>query len=146
MYVDDFIFYSTDPEEEQKFKEEVAKHIKVDFMGDVDYFLGTVFTWLHHDNEHVSAHLTQTAFTEFSAHRFGVDRMNRVPNMTPYQSGMPIDSIPGADPSDPNHPRRTKIYRRIVGSINWLVTCTRPYISPALTFLASYSNNPSHQY
>ena len=71
MYVDDFIFYSTDPEEEQRFKEELAKHIKVDFMGDVDYLLGTAFTWLRHDTDnHVSVHLTQTAFTEFSAHRF----------------------------------------------------------------------------
>jgi len=85
MYVDDFIFYSTDPEEERRFETELAKHIKVDFMGGVDYFLGTAFTWLRHDKDnHVSVHLTQTAFTEFSAHRFGVDRMSRVPIMTPY--------------------------------------------------------------
>ena len=30
--------------------------------------------------------------------------------------------------------------------MNWLPTCTRPDISPALTFLASYSNNPSQQH
>ena len=33
-----------------------------------------------------------------------------------------------------------------MGSINWLATCTRPDISPVLTFLASYSNQPSHQH
>ena len=84
MYVDDFIFYSTDPEEERKFKEELAKHMNVDFMGDVDYFLGTSCTCLHHGNYHVSVCLTQTAFAKFCAHRFGVDRMNIVPSMTPY--------------------------------------------------------------
>eukprot|EP00956_Cyclotella_meneghiniana_P029161 scaffold69885_cov36-Cyclotella_meneghiniana.AAC.4 len=32
----------------------------------------------------------------------------------------------------------------MVGCINWLATCTRPDISPCLTFLASYNQCPSH--
>ena len=72
--------------------------------------------WLRHNKDnHVSVPLTQTAFTEFSAHQVGVDRMNRVPTMTPYRSGIPIDSIPYPDPSDPDLPRRTKVYQWIVG-------------------------------
>ncbi len=43
VYVDDFVFYSTDPAEEELFQTELAKYITVDFMGDVDYFLGTAF-------------------------------------------------------------------------------------------------------
>jgi len=110
LYVDDFIFYSTEPEEEKRSKEELAKYIKVKFMGDVDYFLGTAFTWMCHDNNnHIYVHLTQTAYTEFSAHRFGVDRMNIVPNMTPYQSGISIDSILSPDPSDLDLTRQTKV-------------------------------------
>ena len=62
----------------------MSEKIVVDFMDDVDYFLGTAFTWLRHDDGHVSVHLSQTAFTEFTAHRFSVNKMNRVPNMTPY--------------------------------------------------------------
>eukprot|EP00804_Cyclotella_cryptica_P030276 CCRYP_019237-RG/>CCRYP_019237-RG protein AED:0.47 eAED:0.39 QI:0/0/0/1/0/0/2/0/316 len=34
----------------------------------------------------------------------------------------------------------------MVGCINWLATCTRPDVSPVLTFLVSYSNNPAHQH
>ena len=146
MYVDDFVFYSSDPAEEELFKQELAKRIKVDFMGDVDYFLGTAFTWLRHDTGHISVHMAQTAFTEFTAHRFGVDRMKRVPNMSPYRSGLPIDSLPPPDPSDPDLERRTKVYQSIVGSINWLAQCTRPDIAPALTFLASYLQAPSAQH
>jgi len=118
MYADDFVFYSADPEEANRSKEELAKHIKVDFMGDVAYLLGTAFIWLCHDNDHVSAHLTHTAYTELSAHQFGVDRMNWVFNMTPYRSGIPINSIPSPGPSDPDLPRRIKVYQHIVGSIN----------------------------
>jgi len=108
--------------------------------------LGTAFTWAKHDDGHLSVHLCQSAFTEYTAHRFGVDKMNRTPNMTPYRSGYPIDSIPNADPDDPDLKRRTKVYQSIVGCINWLATCTRPDISPALTFLSSYNMAPHHQH
>jgi hypothetical protein len=66
--------------------------------------------------------------------------------MTPYRYGMPINSIPPPDPDDPDQKRRTKCYQAIVGCINWLATCTRPDVSPALTFLASYNTKPSAQH
>jgi len=72
--------------------------------------------------------------------------MNPVPNMTPYRSGLPIDAIPAADPNEGDFKRRTKVYQGIVGCINWLATCTRPDISPALTFLSSYNLAPHHQH
>jgi len=146
MYVDDFVFYSTDDAEEARFKKELAARITVDFMGDVDYFLGTAFTWKRREGGHLSVHLSQAAFTDHTAHRFGVDRMNPVPNMTPWRSGLPIDSIANPDPEDPDLKRRTKVYQGIVGSINWLATCTRPDIAPALTFLATYNQSPSSQH
>ena len=64
--------------------------------------------------------------------------------MTPYMSGLPIDSIPPPDKHDPDLKRRTKVYQSVVGCINWLATCTRPDVSPVLTFLASYNQAPSH--
>ena len=115
-------------------------------MGDVDFFLGTVFTWIHQSNGHLSVHMSQTAFTEFSAHQSGVDAMNPVPNMTPYHSGMPIDSIPALSPDDPDLKRHTKVCQSIVGSINWLTTCTRPDIAPCLELFASYQNAPHQQH
>lgn len=146
VYVDDFVFYSTNDAEEELFRQVLQSQITVDFMGDVDYFLGSAFLWQRHSNGHVSVHLSQSAFTEHTAHRFGLDRFKRVPNMTPYRSGLPIDSLPSPAPDDPDLKRRTKVYQGIVGSINWLAQCTRPDVSPALTFLASYSNAPSAQH
>eukprot|EP00804_Cyclotella_cryptica_P009045 CCRYP_003142-RA/>CCRYP_003142-RA protein AED:0.35 eAED:0.14 QI:0/0/0/1/1/1/2/0/1801 len=132
--------------EEDRFRRMLASKIKVDFMGDVDYFLGTAFTWRRHASGELSAFLSQTAFTEYMAHRFAVDKMNPVPHMTPYRSGLPVDAIPPPDPKDPDLKRRTKCYQSMVGCINWLATCTRPDVSPVLTFLASYSQNPAHQH
>jgi len=146
LYVDDFVFYSTSQAEEDLFQKLFQAKLTVDFMGDVEYFLGTAFTWIRHDNDHLSVHLSQSAFTEYTGQRFGVDKYNRTPNMSPYRSGYPIDSIPNSDPHDPDLKRRTKIFQRIIGCINWLACCTRPDVSPALTFLSSYNMAPHHQH
>ena len=127
IYVEDFVFFSEDPEEEERFKKALGScMVPIDWMGTVDYFLGTAFNWKRHEDGHLSVLLTQSAFTEYSAHRFAIDKLNPVPNMTPYRSGIPIDSIPPPDPQDPDLKRRTKCYQGIVGCINWLATCTRP--------------------
>ena len=115
-------------------------------MVDVDYFLGTAFTWIKHKDRNISVHICQFSFTEFIAHWFSVQSSNKVPNMTPYCSGSPIDSIPIVDHLDPDLPCWREVYHIIVGCINWLETCTRPEISPALTFLASYINSPHPQH
>ena len=94
LYVEDFVFYSSDPTQDALFKTLLQEHIQVDFMGDVDYFVGTEFTWLQHKDGKISVHLCQLSFTEFTAHRFLVHITNKVPNMTPYSSGFPVNSIP----------------------------------------------------
>ena len=43
LYVDDFVFNSSYPTQEALFKTLLQEYIQVDFMGDVDYFLGTEF-------------------------------------------------------------------------------------------------------
>jgi hypothetical protein len=135
IYVDDFVFFSKDPAEEDNFKLAMQDcTVPINWMGTVDYFLGTAFNWKRHPDGNLSVLLTQSAFVEYSAHRFAIDKLNPVPNMTPYRSGMPIDSIPPPDPKDPDQKRRTKCYQAIIGCINWLATCTRPDVAPALTF------------
>ncbi len=65
--------------------------------------------------------------------------------MTPYRSGVPIDSIaPSKDADDsPAQIRRAEAYQSLVGSIGWLAGATRPDIAPVHSFLASYSSKPS---
>ena len=38
LYVDNFVFYSSDPEQEVLIQNLLQEHIQVDFMGDVNYF------------------------------------------------------------------------------------------------------------
>ena len=60
-------------------------------MGNVDYFLGTDFTWIQHADSNISVHICQLAFTEFNAHQLSVHTANKVTNMTPYCSRLPIN-------------------------------------------------------
>ena len=41
LYVDGFVFYLSDPYQEALFKTLPQDHIQVNFMGNVEYFLGT---------------------------------------------------------------------------------------------------------
>ena len=59
MHIDDFIFYSTDPAEEERFQCELEKRMAVNFMDNVDRFLGMAFTWPWHSNGNISVHLCQ---------------------------------------------------------------------------------------
>ena len=95
------------------------------FYGRCQLFLGTAFTWLQHKDSNIFVHLCQSAFTEFTAHWLLFQSANKVPNMTPYSSGFPIDSIPPIDPLDTDISRWRQVYQIIVGCINWLATCTR---------------------
>jgi hypothetical protein len=115
--MDNFVFYSTDPTE-VRFMQTLKKRVIVDFMCAVDWFLGTAFTWKKHEDSNSSFFLSQTAFMEYTAHQFAIDKFKQVPNMTPYRSGLKIDSIPPPPPNDPDQKRRTKCYQSIVGCIN----------------------------
>ena len=115
-------------------------------MGYVDYFLCNTFTWLKHKDGNISVHICQSEFTEFTDHWFLVHTANKVSNITPCPSGFPINSITPVDPLDTDLSRQKQVYKSIVGCINWLATCTRPDISPALNFLASYRNAPHPQH
>ena len=48
FYVDDIVFYSSDPSQEVLLRTLLQERIQVYFMGDVDYFLGTAFSWIQH--------------------------------------------------------------------------------------------------
>ena len=45
LYVDDFIYFSCDDEVEARFQRILSRLIKVEFMGVVEWFLGTHFSW-----------------------------------------------------------------------------------------------------
>ena len=138
------MYYSPDDSVETKFQEILSNLIAVDFMGVVEWFLGTHFSWSLTPST-VKVHMNQAGFAANLAERFQVDSKTPSPTITPYRSGIPIDAI--ADSTNETHStaqqRRSEAYMSLVGSIGWLAQCTRPDIAPVHSFLSSYNNKPS---
>ena len=147
LYVDDFIYFSEDPTVERRFEELLSSLVTVDFMGTVDWFLGTHFQWSSY-KDNVSVHLSQTGFAAHLVENNNVHDRNITPDATPYRSGLPIDACPESDESDdcPALIERKKKYQSVVGSIGWLAQSTRPDLAPTHSFLSSYNNKPSRSH
>ncbi len=89
--------------------------------------------------------MNQSDFAANLVKQFCRDEWAHTPDATPYQSGVPIDSIaPSTDVDDsPAQLWHTDAYQSLIGSIGWLVGATRPDIAPVHSFLLSYSNKPA---
>jgi hypothetical protein len=144
IYVDDFVYFSTDPAVERQFEQLLAKYVTVDFMGTVEWFLGTHFLWSSAP-DNFSVHMNQTGFAAHLVEANNVHTRNITPDATPYRSGLPIDAIPESDEPDdcPALIECKRHYQSVVGSIGWLAQTTRLDLSPTHSFLSAYNNKPS---
>ena len=145
LYVDDFVYFSTDDAVEKQFEKLLGDELQVDFMGTVEWFLGLQFNWKKWKDGNMSLHINQQGFAQNTVERFNLHNTNKNPLATPYRSGIPIDSIGLVDPEladDPQQKKRTQEYQSIVGCLNWLAINTRPDLSVCVSFLAAYSAGP----
>jgi len=141
IYVDDVIYYGTDDNAELWFENELRKHITVDFMGAVSWYLGVYYEWSKTTDGRLSVHLSQ----ESHVHKL-LDKEQLVdcnPASTPYRSGTPIDRIPHDGVSPARKPALIKRYQSVLGGCVWLSTNTRPDITACVSLLASHIQNPS---
>ena len=113
LYINESVLFSESDAEESRLKQILDKKFATYFMKDVDFSLGSSFEWNHRPDGNLSVHVSQQAFSEHTASRFGLEDCNRVPLMIPYRSGCPIDSIPDPDPDDPDLPKRKASYQSI---------------------------------
>jgi len=147
LYVDDFVYFSEDPDVEAKFARLLKEQIMLDFMGTVKWFLGTHFQWMVSPDP-FQVHLSQTGFAPHLVEDNNVHLCNVTPDATPYRSGLPIDACPESDKDETSNTfiKRKKKYQSIVGSIGWLAQSTRPYLAPSHSFLSAYINRPSRSH
>jgi hypothetical protein len=61
-------------------------------MGIVSWFLGIHFSWRISPSS-VTVHLNQASFATNLVESFSLQDCNQTPTVTPYRSGVPIDSI-----------------------------------------------------
>jgi hypothetical protein len=144
IYVDDFKYFSLSDEVEQLFEARLGGKCRVDFMGEVSWFLGCKYEWETFPDGRLTVSITQTAKAEDLLETHGMSNCNPVPS--PYKSGYVIDRIPDDGiPLEQKSPL-VKKYQSLVGGLLWLQRHTRPDISTAVSLLSSYSHNPSHSH
>jgi hypothetical protein len=145
--VADFIYLLQDPKVVWFFESLLSSLITVDFMGTVEWFLGTHFQWNKSDNS-VSVHLRQTSFAAHLVEDNNAHLRNITPDATPYHSGLPIDAIPESDKDDncPAFIKCNRKYKIVIGSNGWLASSTQPDLAVAHSFLSSYNNKPSQSH
>ena len=76
---------------EQWFEQQLRSHIKVNFMGDVSWFLGQQYDWHTDLDGHIACRISQQAFIDQI-----LDKNNTTEcctTQTPYRSGLKIDQI-----------------------------------------------------
>ena len=83
LYVDNFAYFSKDPEVETLSKRDLQDRVKVDFMGLVEWFLGIHFSWRITPLK-VDVHLNQTGFAANLVEQFCRDSWEPTPTATPY--------------------------------------------------------------
>ena len=96
LYVDDFVYFSEESAVENRFERLLAAKLKIEFMGTVNWFLGTHFEWSSHQDGDLLFHLSQEAYTQNIVERHCLQNININPSATPYRSGRPIDCVPSA--------------------------------------------------
>jgi hypothetical protein len=96
----------------------------VDFMGQVSHFLGIEFTWEHHADGHLTVILAQQSFAEDLIESLGFSSASTSTFLTPYRSGLSIDSIPHEPMSSIDRDTLRLNYQSLVGSLNWLAHTT----------------------
>lgn len=136
VWVDDIIYFSTDPKFYQEFKAQIEKKFTIGDLSKLSWFLGMQVT-----GQPGNITVNQKQYIESLLANFGMAECK--PVSTPIAEKMefkradcPADN--SADQADMRH----YDYRGLVGSLNYLATTSRPDISFVAHTLSSYLNNP----
>jgi hypothetical protein len=141
LYVDDFKYFSESNETERLFESLLAAKCKVDFMGEVSWFLGCKYEWENLPDGRLTVSITQSAKTEDLIETHGMAECN--PVLSPYRSGCTIDSIVDDGVPIEQKIELVKRYQSLVGGLLWLQGQSRPDISAVVHLLAQHSHKPS---
>jgi hypothetical protein len=91
----------------------------------------------------LSVSLTQQSFIDSLLDSLNMSFEGQSSYLSPYRSGLHIDSIPCQDMSPSDRDRLRLQYHSLVGSLNWLAHTTHPDLSTIVSLLAQYQSLPS---
>jgi hypothetical protein len=143
VYVDDFIFFSLDDDVEQYFQTALSQKLQVEFLGDAEWFLRMKFDWSSSSDGAVHCRISQEGYAATIAHEMGLSAANISPQMTPFRSGFPIDTIPHVDMSPEARAPLIAKMQSWLGMISWLQMCTCHDLATMFMLLSTHMHKPS---
>ena len=135
VYVDDMPIVGY-IKEIQSFKSSMAKTYPCKDLGQVKYLLGFE---INIDDNGIS--ISQRAYADRVLTRFGMQECNS--RKTPLD---PNTFPPRSTDSENVDQSRMKTYQQIIGSINYLVSGTRPDLAFTVSMLSTFNSNPSEEH
>jgi hypothetical protein len=106
MYVDNFLYFSLD-DVERYFQTALSQKLKVDFLGDTEWYLGMKIDWSTLSNGSVNCRISQEGYAATIVEEIGLSHANKSSLSTPYRSGLPVDTIPSIGMSSEDHAKLT---------------------------------------
>jgi hypothetical protein len=87
--------------------------------------------------------LSQEGYAAAIVEELGLSNANKSPMMTPFHSGLPVDTIPHIDMTPEERAPLIAKMQSWMGMINWLQQCIRPDLATIFSLLASHMHCPS---
>ena len=139
VYVDDLGILHNNEGEFREFQEAMCQEFKMKDLGETKYYLGIHFEH-HRDNKTV--HMHQSLYIHQLLEKYKLQEGKVAP--TPLEEGHTLTREEPWKPGEEGEMRGVP-YAQLVGSLNYLSTCTRPDISYAVSLLSRYSREGKHQ-
>ncbi|KAH9109521.1 hypothetical protein AeMF1_015438, partial [Aphanomyces euteiches] len=127
-YVDDFLIIAQSRTKADQILDEIEPRMKIKRQGQASYFLGIMFSY---DDDNSSITLNQGAYSERILKRFGMSCCHAY--HTPE-----VHDRDDLWNDETQQPTDQELYRSIVGSLMYLMVCTRPDIAHAVLRLSLY--------
>ena len=133
LYVDDILIATKDPEAMKAIKSGIQEAFKCTEAGPVNRILGIQS---HRDWEANTVILEQSQYAEKVLRDYDMDQA--IPVSTP------IDGYTAIEPPQPDEARACQQdYQRRIGSLMYLMTCTRPDLAFAVSKLSQFCTDPT---
>ena len=135
VYVDDMIIAGPDINWIEDFKKRIKERFTIKDLGEARWVLG-ISVDIDHNKKAITIH--QAKYIDDMLQRYQMEDCKPVD--TPMAFGRTEDS------SMQLEEKNAQLFRSILGSLMYVMVCTRPDIGFAVSSLSKHMNNPQHQH
>jgi len=132
LYVDDMLIFGTNVTVVNETKSFLSSHFDMKDLGEADVILGIKMRKIDNGVSLSQSHYIEKILKKFNCY-------DELPVKTPYDSSIHLKKNNGSSISQVE-------YAKVIGSVMFLMNCTRPDIAYAVSRLSRYTHNPGNEH